>query len=70
MQYLKQEYAIDFEPRLDRGGKLDVIACIKDAAVYREDAGAHSAMRGTHWFPGSGLARLQQGNDGPSTTLN
>jgi hypothetical protein len=30
MQYLKQESAIDIETCLDRGGKLDVIACMEE----------------------------------------
>jgi len=35
-------------------------------AVYRENTGARSAARDTHWFHGAVLARLQQGSDGPS----
>jgi hypothetical protein len=30
MKYLKQESAIDIETCLDRGGKLDVIACMEE----------------------------------------
>jgi len=64
MRYLKQHYATDIETCLDRGGKLDAMACIGSATLYREDTGVRSAARETYRLPGAALARSLNGSEG------